>query len=76
MLADVPTAPPVPDLVLEAGARIQVAARLVERKRQHARILVIDPLHAVAVVNVNIDVHDAPIGMLVQHLAIATAGSL
>ena len=52
-------AAPSPELVREARAREQVAASLVDRHRQHARIGPVDRLDAVAVVDVEIDVHDA-----------------
>ena len=42
-----------------AGAREQVAAGLVDRARQHPRLLEEDPLGAVAVVDVDVDVGDA-----------------
>ena len=44
----------------EAGAREEVAAALVHRDRQqHPRLVVEDPLGAVAVVDVEVDVGDA-----------------
>jgi hypothetical protein len=47
-----------PDLVGEAGAGEQVAARLVQADRQDARVVVEELLDAVAVVGVDVDVGD------------------
>ena len=49
----------LPLLVDGARAREQERAALVERQREHVRIVIEDPLHAVAVVRVDIDVHHA-----------------
>ena len=50
---------PLPDLVGIARAREQVAAGLVERHGQHARIVGMDRLDAVAVVDIEVEVQDA-----------------
>ncbi len=53
---------PLPHLVDVAGPREQGSARLVEGDRQHARIVPVDRLHAVAVMHIEIDVqHPQPI---------------
>ena len=51
----------------EAGAREQHLAGLVQRDRQHPGVVPEDPLHAVAVVDVDVDVRD-PLGALVQQV--------
>jgi hypothetical protein len=48
------------DLVLEAGAGIEVTPRLMQGDRKHPRLVVEDPLNAVAVVDVDVDVHHSP----------------
>ena len=55
----VPAATPLAQLPDPAGAREQVPPGLVERQRQHARIVPVDRLDAVAVVDVEVDVQDA-----------------
>ena len=56
------------DLILEARTRKEIAPRLVQGHGQHAWLVVEDPLHAVAVMNVDIEIHDPPVRMVGQHL--------
>ena len=58
-LTAVPAAVPSPDLVGIARAGEQVAAGLVQRQGQHARVGPVDRLDAVAVVDVEVEVQDA-----------------
>ena len=53
------------DVVREAGAGEQHLAGLVQRDRQHPRVVPEHPLDAVAVVDVDVDVRD-PLGALVE----------
>ena len=64
----------LPQLVDEPGPREQVPPALVERHRQHARVVVRDRLDAVAVVHVEVDVQDAQAGGRAR--TTASAGSL
>src|SRR3712207_9478390 len=57
-------APLAAQLLYAAGARKEVAPRLVRRERQNVRVIVEHPLHPVAVVDVGIYVSDLDTGVL------------